>query len=252
MSRSAGAGNMMVIPYGDQRIRCEVRTRVERRRRSIAIHVEPDGRVLVDAPEHAVPAQVRQALMRRARWIHRHLHWIAHRRRHVLSREYVSGEAVYYLGRRYRLKLMCGSGGVASAAVRLRGGQLQIASHISGPSSIRAAIHNWYRERAREVFRERLEEVCQRLRWVRQPPQLALRTMRGRWGSCSSAGRLTLNPALVRAPRDCIDYVIIHELCHLRRHNHGKAFYRLLESSLPGWQRVKARLDEMAERILAS
>jgi predicted metal-dependent hydrolase len=69
------------------------------------------------------------------------------------------------------------------------------------------------------------------------------------WGSCSPAGRITLNPMLVKAPRECIDYVVLHELVHLQHHHHGAAFYRALDRHMPGWRVVKAKLDGMAEDV---
>ena len=74
--------------------------------------------------------------------------------------------------------------------------------------------------------------------------------MRRQWGSCSPTGTLLLNLHLVKAPARCIDYVLFHELCHLREHNHSKAFYTLLERFLPDWETVKDKLDNMAEVLL--
>ena len=76
---------------------------------------------------------------------------------------------------------------------------------------------------------------------------MRLQAMRVQWGSCSPTGRITLHPGLVRAPRECIDYVVLHELCHLASHDHSPRFYRLLDRHLPGWKAVKQRLDGMAE-----
>ena len=74
--------------------------------------------------------------------------------------------------------------------------------------------------------------------------------MKKQWGSCSPQGVITLNPHLVKAPRDCVDYVLVHELCHLVEHNHSVEFYRLLGGQIPGWESVKAKLDGMAEKLL--
>ena len=81
-------------------------------------------------------------------------------------------------------------------------------------------------------------------------PALRLQHMKVQWGSCSPAGRITLNPHLVKAPRECIDYVLLHELCHLRHHNHSARFYKALGTQMPRWRAVKQRLDAMAEQLL--
>jgi predicted metal-dependent hydrolase len=74
--------------------------------------------------------------------------------------------------------------------------------------------------------------------------------MKKQWGSCSPRGNILLNPHLVKAPRECIDYVILHELCHLKEHNHSPEFYRLLNQLMPDWKQIKAKLDGMAELLL--
>jgi predicted metal-dependent hydrolase len=86
---------------------------------------------------------------------------------------------------------------------------------------------------------------------VKAIPQLSIRRMSRQWGSCSPQGRIALNVALVRAPQECIDYVLLHELIHLEEHNHGPAFYRLLDRHLPHWKQTKARLDGRADLALA-
>jgi predicted metal-dependent hydrolase len=68
-----------------------------------------------------------------------------------------------------------------------------------------------------------------------------------RWGSCTREGRIMLNPALVSAPKDCIDYVITHELCHTRIHNHSAEYYELLTRIMPDWEERKTRLDQLVE-----
>ena len=240
----------MVLSYGDTRISFDVRRQPARSRQSVAIHVEPDGQVLADAPALASDAKIRAALTKRLRWVHSQLQEIHERRKHVLPREYVSGESVYYLGRRYRLKVLPDE---EEPPVRLRGAYLQVAIGNRNRDAVRSALDVWYRHQARRVFHERLLVVCQQLSWVRkQLPPTTLRHMQARWGSCSSQGRLTLNPALVRAPRECIDYVLIHELCHLKLHNHSPRFYRLLDAHIPNWKRIKQRLDGLAEKIVTA
>jgi predicted metal-dependent hydrolase len=236
------------VRYGEELIRYRVRHRPERKSGRVAIHVEPDGRVLVDAPENASDKQIRTAVTRRARWIHGHLAPFRLRRAHVLPREYVSGELLLYLGRRYRLKVV--TKGETPATVRLWGGYIEVAVPARDPMAVREALSHWYRGRARLVLEERLEALASSLQWIRKAPAMRLQTMKVQWGSCSPAGRLTLNPHLVKAPRECIDYVLLHELCHLKEHNHSQKFYSLLERHLPRWRRKKERLDELADIIL--
>lgn len=234
--------------YGQETICYRVRWQPERKLPRISIHVEPTGEVWVDAPSDATEQSVRAAVKKRARWIHGHVVDFQSRRRHTIPREYVSGEAVMYLGRLYRLKVIAGSKG--GEGVRLSGGLLEVRVSVKDKHVVSCALDRWYDVRARVVLSQRLEEMAGNLRWVRTRPLLRFQRMKVQWGSCSPAGRLTLNPYLVKAPRECIDYVLLHELCHLRQHNHSRSFYQLLDRHLPHWANVKRRLDDLAEQIL--
>ena len=234
--------------YGEETIRYQVRFHALRKSGRIAIHVEPDGRVVVDAPDGALDDTVKVAVRARARWIHNHVEAIRHRKAGVFPREYVSGESILYFGRRYRLKVVVEAG--VTGSVRLRGAFVEVRVPVQRKLLIRAALLNWYRIRAKLVLAERLKEVASGLHWTKALPPTRFQVMKTQWGSCSPAGTLTLNPHLVRAPRECIDYVLLHELCHLKQHNHSSRFFRLLDAHMPAWRHVKARLDELAELIL--
>ncbi len=241
------AATAMQVRYGERTILCQIRRSPSRRKRRVALHVDADGTVHLDAPEDATDADIRQALQRRASWIHRHLLQTEARRRLLLPREYVSGETVLYLGRRYRLKVLIGTQGERTA---LRGGYLEVTVPARSAEAVRATLERWLRQRAKDIFQQRLVATAEPLRWVQHPPALTVRHMQRRWGSCSSKGRITLNAGLIHASRECIDYVILHELCHLKAHHHGRAFQRLLDAHLPDWRTLKQRLDGMAELVM--
>jgi len=236
------------LKYGDGVIRYAIRKNALRESDRVAIHVEPDGRVLVDAPAHATNPQIRSAVMKRVAWINRHVEAAEQRMALVTPREYVSGEAIHYLGRRYRLKVIKR---VGASSVSLRGGYLEVVTESKSFENVRGLLDDWYISRAKVLLNERMFKVSKSLRWVKELPPLSFRKMKVQWGSCSPKGRITLNPALVKAPGECIDYVLLHELCHLKQHNHSKAFYRLLTAHTPEWPRIKDRLDGMADAILA-
>lgn len=236
------------VAYGDEQITFTLRRQTTRVVSRVSIHVEPDGRVEVDAPPSTPLADVLAAVRKRSRWISQHVSAAKARLAHVLPREYVSGESIHYLGKRYRLKVIVQTGFASEA--KLRGAFLVVSVPRIDVELIRACIDTWYRDRAREVFKDRLKVVSEPLRWVRQIPPFRLQFMTRQWGSCSPSGRLTLNPWLVAAPREAIDYVLLHEMCHLKHHNHSRSFYATLTRHLPDWERVKTRLDDQAELIL--
>jgi len=246
--KDAQVSTRLVLPYGDRHIHCEVRRSKQRVKRSIAIHVEPDGRVVVDAPLQATDPDIRLAATRRLAWIHRQMVDVEDRRKVLTPREYVSGETVIYLGRRYRLKVVSTQGG---NEVRLRAGYLEVSVSNRSPETVRHELEQWFQARAKEFLPRCLAMMSERLKWVKAVPPLSIRRMSRQWGSCSPQGRISLNVGLVRVPRECIDYVLLHELIHLKVHNHGPAFYRILDRQLPDWKRTKARLDALADLALA-
>lgn len=234
--------------YGDTVIHFRIE-RAQRKSPQVRVHVEPDGQVVVQALGDASTSDAVAVVRRRARWIHEHLQAISERQSSHLPREWVSGESHRYLGRRYMLKVIVNP--ATPESVKLAGGQIQVRVAQPGADRVRELVHRWYDARAAAWLKARVAELSERLPWIRQPPPVLLRRMKSRWGSCSPAGRVTLNPMLIRAPREAVDYVITHELCHLRHHNHSRQFYVLLGRYVPGWQAIKQRLDSSAEELHA-
>lgn len=236
------------VAYGDEVIAFTLRRQPSRVVPRIAIHVEPDGRVQVDAPSTAPLADVLAAVKKRSRWISQHVSAAKARLAHVLPREYISGESLHYLGRRYRLKVIVDP--AASVKANMRGAFLTVAVPKRDSTTIKSALDAWYRQRAREVFAQRLLVISEPLQWIHDLPPVRLQFMKRQWGNCSPAGRVTLNPWLVRAPREAIDYVLLHEMCHLKHHNHSRAFYSTLDRHMPNWREIKEQLDERAAEYL--
>lgn len=235
--------------YGDELIAFERVVRPQARGK-VLIKVHPDCRVVVSAPREAADDEVLAAVKQRGRWIYEQLRDFRQQLEHVTPRQYISGESHYYLGKQYLLKVIEAPDTVQG--VKMLRGKLEVSVRSPVTDSakraekVQALLADWYKARAREVFAKRLAAMLEQALWVTTSPPLRLLSMKTQWGSCSPNGRITLNPHLVKAPRDCIDYVILHELCHLAEHNHSERFYRLLGQLMPGWEKVKTRLDGMA------
>lgn len=208
-------------------------------RRTLSIEVHPCGRVLVRAPLDCPHALVAERVERRAGWISRQLSEFESYRPRTPARRFLSGESHLYLGRQYRLKVQEAD----ANGVKLTRGHLIVGvSGEASPERVKALLHRWYLSRARAVFSEVLDASLGHFKSV-APPHLIVRAMRSRWGSLSAGGRMTLNAHLVRAPRPCIEYVVTHELCHLKHRDHGAQFFRLLGQVMPDWERRKQRLE---------
>lgn len=238
----------MSFCYGDERITFERVLRPQATGK-VLIKVHSDCRVVVSAPENATSETVLYAIKQRGRWIYEQLREFRQQLEHVTLRQYISGESHYYLGKQYLLKVHVEPD--QAQGVKLLRGKLEVSVRASDATRVKNLLIDWYKIRAREVFARRLDALLEQALWVQERPPIRILTMQTQWGSCSPNGRITLNPHLVKAPRDCIDYVILHELCHIAEHNHSDRFYRLLSQTMPNWEITKERLDGLASRILA-
>lgn len=194
-----------------------------RRRTRMGIAFDADDRLLVDAPP-GTAAAVRDMLQEQARWIR------TQRRIPVdvdsrYPTVYQDAATLHYRGRRLALRLS-GAAGVWLGT-----------HHLTAPArNAKREVWRWYARQADTVLGQAVARASARLSWVGDAPPWRHRFMSSRWGSCSARGRISLNTHLVKVSDALIEYVIVHELCHLRHLNHGPRFYRLLGRSLPDWR----------------
>lgn len=234
-----GHARQLAIQYGRKRIEFQL---LYSARTTLAIDVYPDLSVVVTAPKDADDAAVEQKMHKRAAWIVQQQRFFENYLPPIPARRYVSGESNRYLGRQYRLRVHDGD----EDAVKMSRGQINV--YLTDPSKkqrIKTLVVGWFRQRAEIVFRELFHDmVAKAERYGITADNFEIRRMKNRWGSCTSEGRILLNPDLIIAPKQCIEYVIVHELCHLQEHNHGPAFYGLLKTLMPDWEQRRERLND--------
>ena len=228
------------VRHGDETISFEL---VRSDRRTLGFTVHRDGSVVVRAPRHAREADVLRSVAGRADWIVRKQREFAASAARTPPLRYEEGETHLYLGRPYPLAIEQGD----VESVRLAGGALRVAVRSDAPAAhVKTLLDGWYVRRARRHLPARLD-AC----WAYFPsdghrlPTLRLKHMRTRWGSLSPRGNMSLRLDLIRAPEECIDYVILHELCHLEHPNHGPEFWALVERLVPDWKRRKGLLESL-------
>jgi hypothetical protein len=237
-----------VLTYGDSKIPYRVIPDASKTT-GVSIHVDPDGSVTVDAPPEQGPDKIALAVQRRARWIVTHVDEATNRFKHLLPKDYVSGEESLYLGRRYMLRVE--QVNKASKVARLKGNKLIVKVTNTSPEVVKPIVKAWYKARARDYFGRIIAEKVKMLSWIKSAPPFQIQEMKRQWGSCSPNGKILLNPHLIKAPRPCIEYVVLHELAHLKHHDHSPEFYRIIDRHLPSWQQHKRILDNMVELLHA-
>lgn len=237
------------ILYGKTRIAYGVR-RSARRKKTVAVAVEPDGAVCVTAPMATPPAELDAIVHRKASWI------LERRRRQAglepaaARREAVSGEGFLYLGRHYRLRVLPVDGD--PAPVRLERGWL-VAEVEAGlaeterAARVRDGLVAWYREHASRRLAERVRA------WAPvvgvEPAGVLVREPRKRWASCDARGNLRFNWRIIQAPRRLVDYVVVHELAHLIHPDHGREFWALLGRAMPDYEERREALRRLGRRL---
>lgn len=229
----------MHIDIGKRRIEYDVRFDS---RPYFQVSVKPDGNVCVVAPEGKSEDEINARVRKKVPWIIRQTNYFERLRPNPSERSFVAGETHDYLGRQYRLKVICSP---EKPHVHLKGRFFYVSlSDSSDTQKIALLMRQWYRKHAKVLFQEYLDKGVSRMKHHGiKIPTLVIRTMKRRWGSCTKTGKILLNPELIKTPSDCIEYVVMHELCHLVEHNHTDRFYRLLSSYMPDWKRIKERLE---------
>ena len=214
------------------------RTAVTRR---IHLEINNEGDLQVIVPRRMSRRAVHKTLQQRAGHVARFLIKARARQRDLPEYLYASGEQHLFMGRRYPLEILGRPG--MRGTVDLVDERIRVMVPEPTQDSIRNKLESWYRQQAQQHFAARLAAYSRAAPWTSgELPPMRLRRMKRTWGSCSAKGVITLNPHLVKAPAECIDYVIAHEVCHLREHNHGKAFYLLQAQLYPAWREAKAHL----------
>ncbi len=212
---------------------------VERKTMEIAVH--PDASVVVKVPAGTEVEAVEAKLRKRARWIVRQQDYFQQFNPRTPQRHYIGGETHLYLGKQYQLKVCTGG----ANKVCLKNGAFEVTCWQKvTPHMTQRLMERWYAGKAAEQFAQSLERCWPKIaRYGYRKPDIVIQRMQKRWGSLSELGTLTLNVDLVKASKECIDYVVLHELCHLKHHDHSPDFYRLLDALLPEWRQLKHRLE---------
>jgi len=215
-------------------------------RRSLAIHIRQDGEVIVRAPMRMPISEIEYFVESRRDWIAGHLSEIAAR---TPEPSWIDGRLWWHLGETYPIQPQLRRRRSAVVMDEDEGVMLVAPALLEDNERLQAALWQWQKAQALQLLPERVALLVARHGPSWQPSALNMRRMRSRWGSCSKNGKIILNTHLLHAPMACIDYVICHEMAHMREFNHSPRFYAWQAVLCPDWRERKAELTRLAREF---
>jgi len=210
-------------------------------RKNLAITVRPDKSVVVKAPTKSKYEEIQRKLLKRGQWILKQINYFDKFHPIQPEREYVIGETHYYLGRQYRLRKIKGN----EESVKLIGKYFNVTTRKHYDSAhTRFLMRHWYADHAKLISETRVRRYIDRILGSGFGTiEISYKYLKRRWGYLNPNGSLTFNIELIKTPLPCVDYVLVHELCHIVHPNHDKVFYRLMGSIMPDWRERKEKLE---------
>lgn len=230
-------GSIQQVSYGSKNIQYDLSFAD---RKSLGIKVLPDGLVKVIAPTDSKLAEIREKVKNKAHWIIKQQAFFGSYKPDTPPRKFINGETHLYLGRQYKLKVVQSN----YNQVKIYRGIMVLYVKKTDAPYLEKTLNAWYKEKAVGHFEELLHNGLEKFaKYDLQRPVLEIRLMKKRWGSCTKSGKILLNTELIKAPKGSIEYVVIHELCHLVYRNHNKDFYDLQNRLSPDWEKWKEKLE---------
>ena len=227
---------MEYIKYGTKRIEYSVKR--GKRKKTVAINVTPAAQTLVLAPYSLSREKIEKIITNKARWILEKQDYFKRLATLFPEKEFISGEQVLFLGRKYRLKINEVQG-ENSKEPRVIGRRIfiSIGRHLNQKGKkeiIKNILVKWYYAQSAEIISQRVKRYGEQLGITL--PDIIIKDQKKRWGSCSNNGVLRFNWKITMAPVSIIDYIVVHELCHLKIKNHSSDFWKRVSFALPDYR----------------
>lgn len=216
---------------------------IRKKVKNIILKIKADGNIIVSANKTVPLDFIKAFIAKKRKWIEKNLVKVEKAKENQINRQYINGEFFYYLGNKYILKIE----NALKEKVEIIGNYLFVfVKDIENTKKIISLINKWYSNEIQKVFTKIFFQTCKKFKNnFNDKYILKFRSMKSRWGSCyHKKGVIILNSKLIFAPEICIEYVILHELCHFKIQNHSKSFYNLLSGLMPDYKKRKQTLNE--------
>lgn len=217
-----------------------------RKRKTMEIRVEPPDIVNVVAPLNTSEDMVIKIVKNKSPWIIQKLYELKNIEYRKIKREFVNGESFMYLGRNYSLQIIDNIN-VKMPEVKLYQGKFYITSNTREENILKKAMENWYRKKTLEKIKEKVKYYQSYFKEI--PLNIKVKEQQKRWASCTSRNELLFNWRCVMAPSNVLDYIVVHEMCHMVHKNHSKEFWNLVSSIIPDYEDRKDWLKNNGIRM---
>lgn len=214
---------------------------IRKKRKTLAIKISLEGEVLVYAPHRASLRSIESMLKEKEEWVSK-------TRARILEGLNQERDVVPFLGRKYNLELVENVG--KKAGVEFDGSRFRVCcGGASGlKDDIKGALYGWYRESLLKIVTARIGELSAAMGV--KPNKINIRAQKTIWGSCSYDNNISINMKLALAPLEIIDYILVHELCHIKHKNHSSEFWLAVESVMPDYKEKRKWLKENGFSLL--
>lgn len=225
----------------------EYRIDYSKKRKSITLTITPKGEVLVKAPNSISRKYIEELLSQKKTWIDKKISYYTKLAKTKPS-TYTNGDTYYLFGQGYTLALVEST----TTSIDVLGNKLIVKTRtVDDYLSVKNCVVDFYLQTANSYLAQRAHELFSIFNLYNlSEPRIHIVKMRGKWGVCTASNIIKLNRDLVKVPKDCSDYVIFHELCHLIEKNHKQSFYKLLSRHVANWKELRNRLNDYGVFVL--
>jgi len=215
------------------------------KRKTLGISVNPDKTIKVTAPFGVSFSSIQRIIERKSKWISKKLEELEKYQSMEQTKEYAGGQTLKFLGLDYIIKVFQIQDFEEEQVVK---DKRVVNVYVYEKKRVHLLIEDWYRSESMVYLAQKFDQCYKRIKKYNIPkPSYYLRCMKRRWGSCTAKGVILLNPEIIQLPSHCIEYIIMHELCHLKYRNHSKEFYHFLDTVMPNWADRSQALDSFLQ-----
>lgn len=219
------------------------------KRKTIGIQITIEGAVIVTAPYNVSERMIRHVIKEKEAWIRKKQEDIQKARKQLAGSMEFLKDKLLYLGTTYPVDIVLGAEFYKMTA-GLYGEKIYIMACVFDEIKMKHTLEEWYRIEAKKIIEDRVALYQEQIGVI--PNSIRIKAQKTRWGSASTKGNLNFNWRLIMAPVEVIDYVVIHELCHLKEMNHSKAFWSLVETCDSNYKKHRNWLKEHGALLEAS